>query len=476
MTTYKNPELFVNGRWVSATDASSPVWNPATGEQIGACPAATPAIIDEVLSAAETGFAIWKAWSLNERAALMSKAADHLRTMQEEAATQLVLEMGKPRAEAMTEIGNCIAMFEWAPNAARDIADRLLPARDGFRDLRVKHEPVGPVLAIAPWNFPTSLAARKMISALAVGCSVVVRPAPETPSAFGYVVRALDMAGLPAGVVQVVYGDPDESVYPLIDSPVIRKVAFTGSTRVGALLAERAGRLAKPCVMELGGHAPVIVCEDAGIDEAVSASVQSKFRNSGQVCVSPTRFLVHDSIADRFIDSFVAQAKDVSIGDGLDPDVTMGPLANKARVDAIEGLVRDAEAKGGTIRLGGRRLNRDGFFYEPTVVTDVPDSADVMSVEPFGPLAIINRFRNLDDAIEVANATPFALGAYAFTASDETANDLSNRLDAGMVGINSFSIVFEDSPIGGRRQSGWGSEGGPEGLAAYCIPKFVSLK
>ena len=472
---YNQPQLFIAGEWIAETGASTPVVNPATGAEIGRAPSVTPELVARALQAAEAGFALWRAVPMAQRAAILQRAAAELRAMLPEAVDHLVLEMGKPLAEARSELESCAAVMAWVPGAAAEITDRVLPPRVGFRDLRVRYEPVGPVLAIAPWNFPASLAARKMAAALAVGCSVIVRPAAETPAAFGFVARALDRAGLPKGVLQVIYGDPDTSVYPLIDSPVIRKIAFTGSTRVGKLLAARAGAMAKPCVMELGGHAPVIVCADADLPKAVALSVTSKFRNSGQVCVAPTRYYVHDTLADSFISAFVAGAQALRVGDGLDPETLMGPLANPRRLDAVDELVRDAEAKGARVRTGGVRLNKPGNFYAPTVITDVPDEARVMQEEPFGPVAIINRYRDLDAVLEQANGTPFALGAYAFTASDATAERLAQGLDAGMVGVNSYSIVFTDSPIGGRRASGFGSEGGPEGIAAYLIPKFTSL-
>lgn len=473
--SYTPPSLFVAGEWIDETGQSIPVFNPATGQAMGQVPFATPEIVDRALDAAEPAFRLWRATPLAEREAIMKRAAGELRATMKQAVEHLVMEMGKPAAEARSEMENCALLLEWACEAAAEITERRLPDREGFRDLRVRREPIGPVLAIAPWNFPASLAARKMAAALSVGCPVIARPAPETPAAFGYVARALDRAGLPRGVLQVIYGDPETTVYPLIDSPVIRKLAFTGSTRVGSLLAARAGAKAKPCVMELGGHAPVIVCEDADLDRAIELSVVSKYRNSGQVCVSPTRFFVHDSLADRFAEGFVEAARSIRVGDGLDPETQMGPLANERRVEAIDALVRDAEKAGGSVRLGGAPLNKPGYYYAPTVATDVPDTARAMSEEPFGPLAIINRFDDLDDVLERANSTPYALGAYAFTGSDGTADRLAGALDAGMVGINSYSIVFTDSPIGGRRASGFGSEGGPEGIAAYLIPKFTSL-
>jgi succinate-semialdehyde dehydrogenase/glutarate-semialdehyde dehydrogenase len=474
-TPYTSPSLFVAGEWIAESARVSPVVNPSTGEQIGATPLADEQMVDRALAAAQAGFEVWRRTPASERGRIMKSAAARLRERMDEAVAHLVMEQGKPIAEARSEMENCALLLEWCPDEAARVADRVLPPRAAFRDLRVRHEPIGPVAAIAPWNFPASLAGRKVASALAVGCSVIVRPAGETPAAIGYLARALDEAGLPKGVLNIVYGDPEMVTSRLIDSPVIKKVAFTGSTQVGSSLAARTSANAKPSVMELGGHAPVLVCEDADVARAVELSVISKFRNAGQVCVSPTRYYVHDRIFDAFAAGFAEGARSLVVGDGMDPATQMGPMANERRVFAVERLVEDARDRGATVLTGGERLNRPGYFYMPTVLANVPDDAAIMTEEPFGPIAVVNRFDDLDVAIRSANSTPYALGAYAFSRSEETSEKLARELDAGMVGINSYSIVFTDSPIGGRRSSGFGSEGGPEGIAAYLIPKFTSI-
>lgn len=473
--SYTSPSLFVAGEWIARTERMAPIYNPATGAKIGDMPLADAAIIDRALAAADAGFEIWRKTPLAERARLMKDAAARLRARMDEAVAHLTMEQGKPVGEARSELENCALLLEWCPEEAGRVTDRLLPGRPGFRDLRVRHEPIGPVAAFAPWNFPASLAGRKVASALAVGCSVIVRPAGETPAAIGYVARALDEAGLPKGVLNVLYGDAELITHRLIDSPVIRKVAFTGSTEVGCKLAARAAGNAKPSVMELGGHAPVIICADADIPQAVKLSVFSKYRNAGQVCVSPTRFFVEDSVYDAFASAFAESARALVVGDGLDPATQMGPMANERRVQAIERLVKDARDRGAKLLAGGERLNREGHFYMPTVLGDVPADAAIMTEEPFGPVAILNRFSSLDAALAEANSTPYALGAYAFTGSDATAERIAQDFDAGMIGINTYTITLTDSPIGGRRYSGFGSEGGPEGIAAYLIPKFTSL-
>lgn len=473
--SYQSPRLYIDGEWVSRTARSMPIVNPATGLQIGTLPLADDALVARALAAAERGFALWSKTPHEERAAIMKLAAQKLRARAEEAAAHLVMEMGKPLAEARMEIENCALLLEWCPDNAALIEDRVLPERPGWRDLRVRYEPIGTILAVSPWNFPASLATRKVASALAVGCAVIARPPEETPAAFAMVAQALDEAGLPAGTLALLYGDPDVTIYPVLDSDVVRKIAFTGSTGVGCKLAAHAGSKAKPSVMELGGHAPVILCGDIDVPKVAALSVAGKYRNAGQICVSPTRFFVQDTVFDAFTDSFVNGAKALRVGDGLDPDTQMGPLAHARRIDAVHALVEDAIARGGELLCGGNPMNRPGNFYMPTVLRNVPPDARIMAEEPFGPVAILNRFDDLDSAIAAANATAFALGAYAFTGSDETAGRLGRELDAGMVAINSYVPMVIDSPISGRRFSGYGCEGGPEGLRSYLIPKFTTL-
>jgi succinate-semialdehyde dehydrogenase/glutarate-semialdehyde dehydrogenase len=404
----------------------------------------------------------------------LNRAAQLLRERQEASARILTLEQGKPLAEARGEIGASIAALDWAAEEGKRDHHRELAPRAGSKRFTVRKEPIGPAAAFSPWNFPAFLAARKVATALGAGCSVVIKPAEETPASFLCVARALDDAGLPKGVLNVVYGDPADISRHLIASPAIRKIAFTGSTRVGKELASLAGGYAKPVVMELGGHAPVLIFDDADIDVAVKLAVASKYRNAGQVCVSPTRFFVQESIHRRFLPAFCAAVKALRVGDGLDPDTHMGPLANARRLEAVERVVADAVSHGAKCGQGGGRRRGEGHFFEPTVLCDVPGTAQIMTQEPFGPIAVINRFATLEEAIELANSTPFALAAYAFTRARDTIAAVSDGLDAGMIGVNGFTIAFPDSPTGGRRDSGYGSEGGTEGFEAYLMNKCVN--
>ena len=411
---------------------------------------------------------------IRDRIEIMHRAAAILRENAEHTARCMTMEHGKPLADSKGEVENCACLLEWCSTAAADHDDRTLPELNGFVDRTVRKEPIGPVAAFPAWNFPASLATRKMASAIAVGCSVIVKPAKETPVSFMAVVDALDKAGLPKGVVNILMGDSSLISKKLIESPVIKKISFTGSTPVGQKLAALAGDQAKPCVMELGGHAPVLVFDDAKLDKAIDLSVTTKSRNSGQVCISPTRFFVQEAVYDKFLTGFTEKFAALRIGNGLDNDTQMGPLANPRRIAEIDDLVQDAVSKGARLMTGGKRLDRPGNFYEATVLADVPATARIMQEEPFGPIAIINKFSSYDEAIEKANNTDFALASYAFSGSQETIDKLGSDLDSGKVGINGYPVVFLDSPLGGRRQSGYGSEGGYEGLDAYRIVKFVS--
>lgn len=473
-TTYTTPALYIDGEWITEASRYGEVLNPATDEVLAKYPIASEDQINQALASAAAGFERWRKTSYEERIEIMHRAAAIIRENAEHTARCMTMEHGKPLADSKAEVENCASLLEWCSTAAADHNDRTLPELTGFVDRTVRKEPIGPVAAFPAWNFPASLATRKMASAIAVGCSVIVKPAKETPVSFMAVVDALDKAGLPKGVVNILMGDSALISKKLIESPVIKKISFTGSTPVGQQLAALAGDQAKPCVMELGGHAPVLIFDDADLEKAIDLSVITKSRNSGQVCISPTRFFVQEAIYDQFLSGFSEKFAALRLGNGLDEDTQMGPLANPRRIGELDALVEDAVSKGATLVTGGKKLDRAGNFYEATVLANVPDSARIMQEEPFGPIAVINKFKQYDEAIEKANNTDFALASYAFSGSKETIDKLGRDLDSGKVGINGYPVVFLDSPLGGRRQSGYGSEGGYEGLDAYRIVKFVS--
>ena len=464
--------LLINGSWKLGEGRDLfPVVDPARGETIGELPLATAADLDEALDAAEKGFALWRDTPADQRAAVLRKAAALMRERSEAIARLLTQEQGKPLAEARGEVAGSAQLFDWAAEEATRVYGRVLVRPSGQRSLVLK-QPVGPVAAFSPWNFPVYLMAKKLAPALAVGCSVIAKPAEETPGACGALMRCITDAGLPAGVAQMVHGVPDMVSRHLLGSRVIRKVSFTGSTPVGRHLMRLAADGPKRITMELGGHAPVLVFEDCDLEKTLDMVVPQKFRNAGQVCVSPTRFYVQEGIYDRFIEGFAARTAQVKTGHGLDADTKMGPLANVRRPEAVAALVEDAAAKGARVMAGGRREN-EGFFFQPTLLADVPDTADIMNNEPFGPVAVAAPFTTLEDAIAKANRLPFGLAAFAFTENMRQANLLGDAVESGMVGINTFAISVPDAPFGGIKDSGFGSEGGIEGIESYLATKAI---
>ncbi|GAB7106041.1 NAD-dependent succinate-semialdehyde dehydrogenase [Streptomyces phaeofaciens JCM 4814] len=477
MTTdhgYPAVRLHIAGEWCQGgTGRTAPIVNPATEEVIGEVPLATPADLDRALDAAAAGFEVWRATPVAERTAILHAAAGLLTERAAEVGRIMTLEQGKPLGEATAEARRVADTLRWHADDARRAYGRVIPSAPGTL-LTVRREPVGPVAAFVPWNFPAGGPMRKISAALSAGCSIVIKASEETPATAMELVRCFVDAGLPAGVLNLVFGEPAEVSAHLIASPLVRLVAFTGSVPVGKLLAARAGEVMKPSLMELGGHAPVIVCADADPVRAARGAARAKFANAGQVCTSPSRFLVHESLVEEFTATFVKAAEAVVVGDGLEPGTTMGPLANERRLTALERLTADAVAKGAKVLTGGERLDRPGYFFAPTVLTDVPEDADLMSEEPFGPIAPIVPFTDLDAALAVANALPYGLAAYGFTDSAATAEKLVDRLEAGILSLNHCGGSVHEAPSGGVKDSGYGREGGPEALDAYLVTKRVS--
>ena len=472
---YPNVQLHVDGRWRPAEgNRTLPVLNPATEEEIGTVAHASRADLDEALAAAERGFGQWRKVSAFDRSKLMRKAADLLRSRADEIARLMTQEQGKPVGEAKMETLAAADIIDWFAEEARRAYGRVIPARaEGVYQLVVK-EPVGPVAAFTPWNFPINQVVRKLSAAVATGCSIVVKAPEETPASPAELVRCFVDAGLPAGVANLVYGVPAEISEYLIPHPVIRKVTFTGSTPVGKQLAALAGQHMKRVTMELGGHAPAIVFDDADLDLAARTLAAAKFRNAGQVCVSPTRFLVQESLYEPFVERFVAAAKAVRVGNGMEEGTQMGPLAHDRRIPWVEGLMADARQKGGEVHTGGERIGNKGYFYQPTVLTGVSKEARMMNEEPFGPVAMIAPFREMEEVVEEANRLPYGLASYAFTRSAKTANAIAAKVETGMMTINHLGLALPEVPFGGVKDSGYGSEGGSEAIEAYLNTKFVS--
>jgi succinate-semialdehyde dehydrogenase/glutarate-semialdehyde dehydrogenase len=472
---YPDVLLFIDGAWTKGgSGRGQDVLNPATGEVIGTVAHADRGDLDRALVAAEKGFQAWRKVSAFERYKLMRKTADLLRTRADEIAPILTMEQGKPIGEAKMEVLAGADIIDWFAEEGRRAYGRVIPARaEGVYQLVIK-EPVGPVAAFTPWNFPVNQAVRKISGAVTTGCSIIIKGPEETPASCAALVKCFADAGLPAGVVNLVFGVPAEISEYLIPHPTIRKVTFTGSVPVGKHLAMLAGKHMKRTTMELGGHSPAIVFEDADVDYAAKMLSGAKYRNAGQVCVSPTRFLVHESIYGKFVDSFVAQTKAIKVGNGLEGDTRMGPLANARRLDAIEGFVADAVSKGATVKTGGKRIGNKGNFFEPTVLTDVPQDARIMNEEPFGPVAPIAPFKDFNAVVSEANRLPFGLAAYAYTKSAKTAAAIAGAFESGMVSINHHGLALPEVPFGGVKDSGYGSEGGSEAIEAYLNTKFVT--
>ncbi|SIQ85941.1 succinate semialdehyde dehydrogenase [Rhizobium sp. RU20A] len=475
MHTYSDVNLHIDGEWRSARAGETlDIIDPATEEVIGKLAHARKADLDEALASTEKGFRIWCNTSPLERSKLMRKAADLLRERVEKIAFLMTREQGKPLAQSKAEILGAADTIDWFAEEGRRTYGQIIPARSADVAQMAIKVPVGPVAAFTPWNFPINQVVRKLSAALATGCSIIVKAPEETPASPAELIRAFVDAGVPTGVINLVYGTPSEISEYLIAHPVIRKISFTGSTPVGKQLASLAGKHMKRATMELGGHAPVIVTNDADLEKAISVSAMAKFRNAGQICVAPTRYLIQDGVADEFIDGIVKAAEAIKVGNGLEDDVTMGPLANERRIPALEELLQDALSHGATLRTGGKRIGNKGYFFEPTVVTDVPTAARMMNEEPFGPLAIVNRFSDIDEAIAEANRLPFGLASYAFTGSLKTAQTLSSTIEAGMLTINHNGLALPEVPFGGVKDSGYGTEGGSEAVQSYLDTRFVS--
>jgi len=475
--SYPALALYIDGGWrSSASGGEVAVIDPASESLLGNLPLAGIAELDEALAAAQRGFAIWKNTSALDRQEVIARATRLLRERAAGIATVLTLEQGKPHAQALREVMLGAEIIDFLAEEGKRLYGRTVPPRS--REVLaqvVGRQPVGPVAAFTAWNFPANLPSRKLGGALAAGCSVIIKPAEETPGTCMEFVRAFHDAGLPPGVLNMVCGRPAEVSSHLIASPVIRKVSFTGSVAVGKLLGELAARGVKRYTPELGGHAPVIVCQDADMARVAQLSMIAKFRNAGQVCTSPTRFLVHRSGFAEFCAVFAAGARAVRIGHGLDEGVEMGPLANERRLADMQRLVDDARSCGARLLCGGHRVGERGWFYAPTVLAEVPPQARLMHEEPFGPIALLQPFDALDDAIALANALPYGLAAYGFTSNLDIAHRLGERIEAGMIGINHFGVSQPETPFGGWKESGFGQESGLEGLLGYTDVKLCSI-
>ncbi len=474
MPSYPELKLYIGGEWRTASD-TMPVVNPSDESVLGALPVVRTSDLDDAITAAQKGLKIWSATAPRKRAEIMLRAAMLMRERNEEIAFAISSELGKPIRQARMEVIRGAEFFEWDAGEGQRMYGNTIPSEPGIRYMTV-HQPIGMVAAFSPWNFPMSQPARKVAGALASGCSVILKAAEETPGGAIHIAQAFHDAGLPAGVLNLVFGVPSHISSYLIPKDETRLIAFTGSTSVGRHLTGIAAQHGKPVLMELGGHAPVIVCDDVDPVKAGVLSASRKLRNSGQVCTSPTRFFVHENVFDKFVDSFAKHARSTVVGRALDETTDMGPVANSRRIEALTMFADDAASKGARMLTGGKRMPSKGYFFEPTVMANVPDDARVMNEEPFGPMAIINPVKSLEEAIAKANSLPYGLAAYGLTHSAANVDRMIDGVEAGNLSINTLEASVAETPFGGVKASGFGREGGAEGLLHYTIVKTVSHK
>ncbi|MGO3147481.1 MAG: NAD-dependent succinate-semialdehyde dehydrogenase [Leucobacter sp.] len=472
----RTSKQLINGAWVDSSDGDTlAVVNPANGETLGSIPAATPEDLNRALTASSDAWQGWRRLGGWKRSAILRKTAEILTDRAEEIAQRLTAEQGKPISEARLEVAGSIEQFDWYADEARRVYGRIPEARDTLLRYSVHREPVGPVAAFTPWNFPLLLAVRKVAPALAAGCTMILKPASEAPGPVLLMAEALIEAGLPSGVLQVVTGQAAQISEKLLSSPIIRKFSFTGSVPVGQHLIKLGSANIVNVSMELGGHAPVVIMGDVDPAAIGRQCAQGKFRNAGQVCISPTRFIVHESIADEFAAAFSAATAEIKVGDGADEHTEMGPLISDGARGRVQSLIDDALANGAQLTHGGGNLPGEGFYFAPTVLVDVPREAAIMQEEPFGPIAPVTRFSTRDEAIELANATPFGLAAYVFTTNLDDFTVLSEEIQAGIVGVNTFAVSSASVPFGGVKHSGIGAENGTEAMEAYLVSKTVAV-
>ena len=469
---------FIDGKWQpSSNNETYDVINPATEEVIGKASKATPLDVEKALKSAEKGFLTWKKFSPWDRASIIRKIADLMRKKNNDLAKWMTLETGKPFAESLAEVSGSADIFEWNAEETKRIYGQTVQSR--FENTRaiINYEPVGVVAALSPWNFPLILAARKISTALAAGCSVIIKPDVITPGSVMQLVDIINDAGIPPGVVNLLSGDPEEISNELISSDIIKKISITGSTRVGKIILKKAAEKVQRVTMELSGHAPFIVFEDSNIDKVTDMAIASKYRNNGQVCISPTRFYIHENKKDDFIKSFIEKTKKLKIGDGLKEGTNLGPITTKKRLEEIEKLVEITKKEGGKILHGGKRpagFNK-GYFYEPTIIDNIKDNFTVMTEEPFGPITPITTFKKFDEVIKRANKHHCGLAGYVCTNSMEKAFKASEQLETGIVAINTPVVATAETPFGGIKQTGYGREGGSVGIKDYLNIKYTHL-
>ena len=473
---YEKYGQFIDGKWQkSASGETYDVINPATEEVIGKASKANSEDIQKALKSAQKGLVIWKNTSPWERSKIIRKISELMKQRVDVLSKWLTLEVGKPLTEGPGEIGGAADIFEWNSEETKRIFGEINQSRFPNTKIQVTYQPVGVVAALIPWNFPVVLASRKISTALAAGCSVIVKPDVITPGSVMEIVDICREAGVPPGVVNLLSGDPAGISEELIKSDIIKKISITGSTRVGKLILKQAADKVQRVTMELSGHSPFIVFDDVDLNKVTDMAITSKFRNNGQVCISPNRFYIHESKKDEFANLMVEKTKKLKIGNGIDKDTLLGPLCTKERLEGVEKLVEITKKEGGKILLGGKRdakFNK-GFYYEPTIFDGIKDNFTIMKEEPFGPIVPILSFKNFDEVIERANDNDLGLCSYVYTTDLKKANKASELLETGCVAVNTPVVAVAEAPFGGIKQTGYGREGGSMAIKDYLNIKYT---
>ncbi len=475
---YEKFGQFINGKWQkSENNETYDVINPATEEIIGKASKAGKGDVEKALKAAEQGLKVWRNTTPWQRSYIIRKIADRIREKQDDLAKWMTLEVGKPLAEGVGEAGGAADIFEWNAEETKRIYGQTVESRFPDTRVHVYYQPVGVVAALVPWNFPLILASRKISTALAAGCSVICKPDVITPGTVMELVNICKECGVPDGVVNLLSGDPASISEQLIESDIIKKVSITGSTRVGKLILKKAADKVQRVTMELSGHSPFIVFEDSNIDKVADMAITAKFRNNGQVCISPNRFYIQESKKEEFISKFIERAKKLKIGNGMDDGVQLGPLTTDKRLSEIEQLVETTKKEGAKVLLGGKRPSgfNKGYFYEPTVFDDVKDDFTIMKQEPFGPLVPMLSFKSFDEVIERANSNDLGLCSYIYTNSMEQAHRASELMETGCVAVNTAAVAVAEAPFGGIKQTGYGREGGSMAIKDYLNVKYTHM-
>ena len=475
---YSNFGQFIDGQWQQAEKKETyKVINPATEEVLGEASKASSVDVQKALKSAEKGLETWKNTTPWQRSYVIRKIADLMRERKEVLAKWLTLEVGKPLKEAIGEVGGGADIFEWNAEETKRIYGETLQSRFPETRVHVYYQPVGVVAALVPWNFPIVLASRKISTALAAGCSVICKPDVITPGAVMELVNICKDAGVPDGVVNLLSGDPAEISNELLESDIIKKVSITGSTRVGKLILKKAADKVQRVTMELSGHSPFIVFDDVDMNKVADMAITAKFRNNGQVCISPNRFYIQETRKEEFVNAFVDRAKKLKIGNGMDEGTDLGPLTTAKRLEEIEKLVETTKSEGAKVVLGGGRPSgfNKGYYFEPTVFDDVQDNFTIMKEEPFGPLVPVLTFKDFDEVVERANNNDLGLCSYLYTNSMDKANRASEMMETGCVAVNTAAVAAAEAPFGGIKQTGYGREGGSMAIKDYLNIKYTHM-